>query len=214
MEASYSSNSISHRPPGTLAPRLQAWASGLLLDLANARPGPEAFARFKRRWERYGLPLGGDEGYFRWVQQRLQEVWDGRKAGIEGTQVALCLGLRTDEPVLDLDTGRFLDSSGEPPPIRVDWSGGRLYLEPRDLMEVAWLTLLCNSRRLAICGNQMNGCLTPYFLRTKPKQRFCSDACALPTQREHKLKWWREHGRAWRRRRRSNLRKRKRGGAA
>ena len=42
-------------------------------------------------------------------------------------------------------------------------------------------------------------CAAPYFIAQRRSQRYCSDACALPAQREFKRIWWREHGNQWRR---------------
>lgn len=45
-------------------------------------------------------------------------------------------------------------------------------------------------------------CPAPYFIAQRRSQRYCSEACAQPAQRELKRRWWREHGGAWRRARR------------
>lgn len=36
-------------------------------------------------------------------------------------------------------------------------------------------------------------CVAPYFFSTKKGQKYCSDVCALPAQREAKRRWWREN---------------------
>src|SRR5205085_5065924 len=41
------------------------------------------------------------------------------------------------------------------------------------------------------CGNAE--CDAPYFFATKKGQKYCSDACAIPAQREAKLKWWHDN---------------------
>jgi hypothetical protein len=41
----------------------------------------------------------------------------------------------------------------------------------------------------------------PYFFATRRSQKYCSDECAIPAQREFKRKWWRENGARWRARR-------------
>lgn len=43
-------------------------------------------------------------------------------------------------------------------------------------------------------------CPAPYFIAQRRSQKYCSDACALPAQREFKRTWWREHGDSGRRR--------------
>jgi hypothetical protein len=41
-------------------------------------------------------------------------------------------------------------------------------------------------------------CPAPYFFVTRKNQRYCSEICAAPAQRELKRKWWSEHGGEWR----------------
>jgi hypothetical protein len=41
-------------------------------------------------------------------------------------------------------------------------------------------------------------CLAPYFIARRRSQKYCSDTCALPAQRELKRAWWAEHGDVWR----------------
>jgi hypothetical protein len=48
----------------------------------------------------------------------------------------------------------------------------------------------------SICTNPR--CSAPYFFSSRLGQKFCSDACALPAQREFKRRWWAEYGREWR----------------
>jgi hypothetical protein len=38
-------------------------------------------------------------------------------------------------------------------------------------------------------------CSSPYFIARDPRQKYCSDACAKPAQRECKRNWWAKHGR-------------------
>lgn len=61
------------------------------------------------------------------------------------------------------------------------------------------------------CNNP--DCLTPYFFAKRRSQKYCSDACALPAQREFKRRWWAEHGEARRKARKASVTKsqRKRG---
>lgn len=65
--------------------------------------------------------------------------------------------------------------------------------------------------RMRYCPNPE--CPAPYFIAIRRSQKYCSDACALPAQREFKRKWWQEHGSTWRKKRArtKNKLKRKRG---
>lgn len=58
------------------------------------------------------------------------------------------------------------------------------------------------------CGNP--DCPAPYFFAKRRSQKYCSDACALPSQREFKRRWWAEHGEA-RRKASAKKSRRKRG---
>lgn len=39
-------------------------------------------------------------------------------------------------------------------------------------------------------------CPAPYFIAKRRSQKYCSEICALPAQREFKRRWWAEHGEA------------------
>jgi len=161
----------------------------MLVDFANTRPDTAAFERFKNRFESpHGLKWLGDEDDFRWSQGILRQVWEGKKKGIEALQVQLALGIKPDP---------HGESIGAPP-IHVDWEGSCLFVAPRHLRDLIWLTLLQHSNQLAICENLGGGCQTPYFLRRKPADKYCSASCARPAQRAFKREWWRKHGKLWR----------------
>jgi len=50
--------------------------------------------------------------------------------------------------------------------------------------------------RMRYCPNPE--CPAPYFIAKRRSQKYCSDACALPAQREFKRAWWSDHGNEWR----------------
>jgi hypothetical protein len=69
-------------------------------------------------------------------------------------------------------------------------------LPPPNPFEQA-IQLLIDAADLAhYCGNPE--CFTPYFFASRRNQKYCSDACAKPAQREFKRQWWAEHGEEWR----------------
>lgn len=47
------------------------------------------------------------------------------------------------------------------------------------------------AEKMRHCANPE--CAAPYFLSTRRSQRYCSEPCALPAQREFKRTWWREN---------------------
>lgn len=48
------------------------------------------------------------------------------------------------------------------------------------------------------CKCLNRGCPSPFFFATRQAQKFCSEPCAAPAQREAKRNWWKEHGKKWR----------------
>jgi hypothetical protein len=63
------------------------------------------------------------------------------------------------------------------------------------------------SDRARYCANP--DCIAPYFFARRRSERYCSDACAAPGQREFKRRWWAEKGNEWRRKRKSVAKSRK-----
>lgn len=72
-------------------------------------------------------------------------------------------------------------------------------LPPPSPFEQAIMYLLKSADRARYCANP--DCPAPYFLAKRRSQKYCSDACSKPAQKEFKRRWWDEHGDAWRKRR-------------
>jgi hypothetical protein len=53
--------------------------------------------------------------------------------------------------------------------------------------------------RMRRCDNA--SCPAPYFIAERRNQKFCTEICAAPAQREQKATWWKEHGPEWREKR-------------
>lgn len=74
---------------------------------------------------------------------------------------------------------------------------GRVFYGAATLWRFLLLTLFsADPARLRVCGAPE--CTSPYFVAAHLNQNFCSTACARWGQRQHQLKWWREHGQEWR----------------
>jgi len=71
--------------------------------------------------------------------------------------------------------------------------------------EIALCYCLHSVDRLRVCQN--HECNAPYFFAKRRSQKYCSDICALPAQREFKRRWWAEHGEAQRRSRKASVKK-------
>jgi hypothetical protein len=187
--------------PNVLVVRFGKRAETMLVEFANCPSDKEAILKFRSKWEPIShLRWEGDHKGFLDTQDLIRAVWEEKRKGIEGLQVMLNLGI---EPA-----PRFADEGERlsPPPISVNWDRGQLHLNPRNLQDMIWLVLLQQSRRLGICVSRDNNCSTPYFLKYRPQQEFCSDACGQSRQRESKRRWWAEHGKEWQRNRQGKRR--------
>lgn len=78
------------------------------------------------------------------------------------------------------------------PAVRVDFSSGRIRLDPSaTLLDWLAISLLECRRRLGICERQ--GCATPYFVKPHPRARYCSEACFHQSRVEKKSEWWKRN---------------------
>jgi len=185
-------NSSKNLPALALAPRFTEKAAQLLMDFANTHP--EDLYRFDLKWgERLGKGWPSTVQKIDEAQRAVRAVWDGKFAGDHIVNIGLgFLVPRADYDPNWADTSLTL--------FHVNWEEGYIWASPRDLNDYVWLSLLQYSKRLAVCANQ-DGCPTPYFIRNKANQKYCSDGCALPAQQEFKRQWWSAHGEKWRQKR-------------
>ena len=82
-------------------------------------------------------------------------------------------------------------------------------LPPPTLFELALLWFADVRDRARHCQNP--DCVAPYFFAKRRTQKYCSQECALPAQREFKRRWWAEHGAARRQQRIRRTTKTKKG---
>ena len=83
-----------------------------------------------------------------------------------------------------------------------------LRIPPPSAFEQAILYLHRVRHRTVVCQNPE--CPARYFFATRRTQRFCSEECAKPAQREAKRRWWEKSGTEWRRKHKQADRTRKR----
>lgn len=164
------------------------WGRSALLDLANL--GDHDCERFRKRWGVFVSPDGLDDGRILGWRDQLKKVWDSTwSAGpILDSWIREVPYKRWHVPlwVVDVsqdDAGRFGSDFIEPNPAHL---GFVLALTIRDF----WT-------KLGHCPNPL--CPHPYFIKARKSQRFCDrPACTAYGQREHKRRWWSEHGEEWR----------------
>jgi len=204
--------SAAERPGGTL---VAGRAKQFLVELANLQDEPEAVERFRKL---HGalfyttLPL---ERAAPGARYKVQEGFDF-VADFQGRIFRLRNWLhaiwKTDDPLTRERASASLYCCA----IEIGVPGwhklgledfaaatrfGQFY--PQTELEEAVSFLLRSLDRLRVCHNgpPKGDCVAPFFLASRRNQQFCSDACAAPAQRQHKLRWWRQHGEQWRKRR-------------
>ena len=83
------------------------------------------------------------------------------------------------------------------------------------LFEYALLHLTREADRVRVCQNP-ECAVERHFFAKRRSQRYCSETCARPAQREAKRRWWADHGTTWREERangeKANARKRRKRG--
>jgi hypothetical protein len=87
-------------------------------------------------------------------------------------------------------------SRGDPNMIQRPTSNGTDFLlswEPPTRTEQFLLELMRWADLLKYCGNP--DCTMPYFIATRRSQKYCSELCSQPAQREFKRRWWVQKGR-------------------
>ncbi len=84
-----------------------------------------------------------------------------------------------------------LDDPGRRPAVVADFTTGTVTVKPRTLLD--WLAkwLLQYRDSLAIC--ERKGCTTAYYVKTHPRQRFCTPKCADSARQQKKKQWWAEN---------------------
>jgi len=171
-----------------------------LTELVNLRDAPDSIERFRNR---FGIALLGPPGFSyegkSWAQilnqfvlarDLLRRVWDEEDSDSKKRWV---FALRSFEIY-----GSFEENKIEPVDRLVKLLESK-HLPPPGLMDQAVYYLMRSLLRLRRCQNP--DCPAPYFVAVRRNRRFCSDVCALPTQREYKRRWWDAHGVQWRKRR-------------
>jgi hypothetical protein len=78
------------------------------------------------------------------------------------------------------------------PPVSADWRRGSLVFRARNPFQAACYALLLKSNLARFCANP--DCPAPYFVATRATQRYCSQDCLKPAQKQWKLDWWNREG--------------------
>jgi hypothetical protein len=168
-----------------LAIKFNKKAARMLTEFVNMPLEPPVISRLVNKWQGlFELQWPGSLSDVPGAQRIVKSLWQGEKKGIEGFQIASSLGLEQPDYA---EEGEAIIK----PPFAVDIERGGLWLVPRDLHQLLWLTLLQHVRSLGICRNARgSGWSHPYFIRYRPEQKYCCEQCAAPAKREAKRQWW------------------------
>lgn len=195
---SNSSHKSTNQVLGAMSPRR---AEKLLCDWANLRGDVAAFRRLFGRYPEIFEKNGEESTHTeiaRWLRGLLLKAWDApdqRRREWFIHEVEAYYHKLHDDSALKKDVGD-------------ETAHGILgsYIEPGDLLFELRTTeppdqatpleaMMCYFRRNADqarhCPNP--DCLAPYYFATKKGQKYCSEPCALPAQREAKRRWWNEN---------------------
>jgi hypothetical protein len=149
-------------------------AEAFLLDIANpARvPDEDANKELLRKYPEIAKPLepGGLGEQFTLIRIKLQRAWIARD------------DRHRDWHLYELRR-KYRDTTAESDP-----------LEPPKITPFEASIFYFQTRvgdKAKHCGHE--DCPAPYFIAKKRWQKFCSEACAGPANRESKRKWWREN---------------------
>ncbi len=146
------------------------------------------------KWESIAISSDSQFGTLRRLRMHLAETW--RAPTVLARQISL---VRT--------VGRYWETHEEPRPVdRAVHGYNEDYWAKQETSRIDGFSLVL-LRALDLvdlmryCPNP--SCPAPYFIAKKGRQKYCSDACALPAQRQFKKSWWAEHGKEWRQKRKA-----------
>ncbi len=163
----------------------------LCSEFANWPNDAEGVLRFTRRYGALKAPLISGEKYsftlddWRKDHLRIRSIWDMDQ------YIFKKFGLHRDgDPQQEVVRAE----EGEEFVRRF----GRLEYKTQSLYRLIWMQLVSIPReRLLRCCRP--NCVTPYFVASHLRQKYCSDLCAHSAQRVWKREWWKKHGDDWRR---------------
>ena len=181
----------------------------LLVELANLRE--DGISRFRSRWDKYFSRYSNQELLTR--RDELQLLWSRQlrlrpqlPRNFTDEDIQNAIGTRitertrglykssqhTSQPLEELICEHWLSMEhGKGWLVRWEPRLKSITPSPRCLPVVMAVACVKFANRLGVCRNRE--CPAPYFLLARRDQKHCSDACARPSRRIAKLKWWHAH---------------------
>ncbi len=206
-------NSSKSHTDQTLARITPRQARTFLLELANLSDDLKATERFEDRFgHMVPLRLKGPVLREGESSSRLLSLMDPSNP-LGCWSVELRDGLRAiweapDQRTKDWGIFRLIEEAViEPSNPRSDYALGVFHrrsgridpLPPPTPLEQILIYLRKQAHRTRVCAN--SDCPAPYFFAERRSQKYCSEVCSLPSQRQFKRLWWARHGKSWRRKR-------------
>lgn len=187
-------NSSKLRADQTLARITSGQARAFLVELTNLSDDPKAIKRFEDRL-----------GHLVPLQMKGPVL---REEGIRPVNPSSAIWEAPDQRTKDWGIFRLIEEALiEPSNPRSDYAlgvfhtrGGRIDpLPPPTPLEQILIYLRKQAHRTRVCAN--SDCPARYFLAGRRSQKYCTDVCSLPSQRQFKRLWWAKYGKSWRRKR-------------
>lgn len=180
-----------------------------LAEFANMRRDAQGWAQFRKRWphffpeseyervEQGQKPSIADYPYW------LNQIWIG---GATEPHLRILLGVdAAPEPAEEgtPEDAWLVGLVTIPAGFYADWDEGVFRYEGACDFQRALYLLFLDSWRARTCEK-----CGAKFIARRAAQKFSTTDCSEAMQREFRLRWWREHGKAWRgERRKAKLRK-------
>ena len=178
-----------------------------LVELANLRKDLSAMKRLQERFAAFIPPF--DQSWlskFAGEDDEPLEPQEGSYVWLLMLKHMLC-NLWTEPDFRQMEWGAFAfryilyryehDALVDENPFRILEDPTKAYrIPPPTPFEKALSHLVKTADVARYCANPE--CPAPYFFAKRRNQRYCSEICAAPAQRELKRKWWAEHGEDWR----------------
>jgi hypothetical protein len=159
----------------------------------NHRAARRAMQEFTREFGRLSPRMGARDRYLMILQFRLQWYWEKQRSD-PALRRRLLASLKLKE-TQELSINEMDDASawattflnGRHLRIEVDFPSARISLIPETLLDWLVLSLMACRRNLAICANQ--ACQKPYFVKTHPRRKYCSDECSAVGREAGQRRW-------------------------
>jgi hypothetical protein len=197
-----------------IEPALQAFT-----ELANMKDNPEAIQQILDRHPEFAVPVpSATANLIHWLWENRNQAYDMNliRTMVDGTP-PIAEGLTQEKVVMELrdlvrqiwqgqggmiltvllHRGEERGRAGLTLNIGIaDWKRGEISNRAQTSLQGMFHLLLRNSPRVKLCANP--DCQHPYFIASRPIQRYCSPACLRPFQNKWKRDWWEQKGKGWR----------------